>query len=231
MPLRHRRTLFDLAACRTGAMGGHEEVCGDCGRSRFEPIKSKYLLPIEPLSEVYRAVFLRLIRAASDAPELPPLDWGKPWVAHCRPCEEGPGNVLRYLARYTKRGPLPEKNILQIEEKRIVFRYFSHRTKRPEKCQLTPNEFLRRYLRHAPPSGFHRLRYYGLLAPGARRTLRGLRTALVWALCWLHPLIDEFRERLERHVPRPCPHCGGTNLVARESLFPNRRAPPWTPAI
>lgn len=131
----------------------------------FRKVAANYLLPVKPLSETHRAVFLRWVRSHHDAPDLPRLDWSKQWIANCRACEEGPGNILRYLARYTKRGPLPEKSVVSISDERIVFRYTSHRTGRSSLCKLAPEEFLRRYLQHTPPSGFHRIRYFGLPAP------------------------------------------------------------------
>ena len=135
--------------------------------------------------------------------------------------------MLKYHARYTKRGPLPEKNILSIRDEQIKFRYISHRTKRPEECKLHPQEFLRRYLQHTPQPGFHRIRYYGFLAPGARRTLRAMKVALLTALTNLAPVIAELRQRSEERSPLKCPHCGATQFMRIDFTYPNRRAPPW----
>jgi len=158
---------------------------------------------------------------------LPQIEWSKQWVVNCRPCQEGPGNVLRYLARYTKRGPLAESNIVSVTDEQIVFRYVSHRTGRPELCGLTPEEFLRRYLQHTPPPGFHRIRYYGLLAPGSRRTLWALRTAMLDQLAALAPVITALYARRRPRAVRPCAQCGGSDFVRTGFLSPNRRAPPW----
>ena len=134
---------------------------------------------------------LRLIRSHRDAPQLPEIKCSKQWIANCRACTEGPANVLKYHARYTKRGPLPEKNILNISNEQITFRYISHRTKRPEQCKLHPQEFLRRYLQHTPQPGFHRIRYYGFLAPGNRRTLKAIRVTMITVLSTLASVIAE----------------------------------------
>jgi hypothetical protein len=193
----------------------------------FRMVTANYLVPVQPLSEVYRAVFLRRVRAHADAPPLPDIEWSKKWVVNGRACEEGPQHVLRYLARYTKREPLAEKNILRVTDKEIAFRYVSHRTNQPAVCTLTPMEFLRRYLQHAPPPGFHRIRYYGWLAPGARPTLRALRLALFFALAMLTPLLTELRARIACRSDRACPHCGGRRFVQCDFTSPNWRAPPW----
>ena len=341
IPRHHQRTLFDIAACRTPAMGGHTQICRDCGSAHFVPhscrhplcpschnaeiddwlaaraeeilpvryyhltfplpaelravarshyravgdamlraaaeacqvlaedrlggrlgimavlhtwgrtlcwhphvhclipglalgedgtsrtITGKGLLPLKPLSKVYRAIFLRLVRAHPEAPTLPHLEFSKSWVVNSRACEEGPANVLRYLARYTKRGPLPERNILSVSDEQVIFRYVSHRTGHPATCTLTPQEFLRRYLQHTPQPGFHRIRYYGLSAPGARRRFKALRLMMLTALALLAPVIDELRKRSKQRPPHCCSHCGGQRFVCRDYASPNRRAPPW----
>lgn len=191
-------------------------------------LRPNYLLPLRPLSTIYRAVFLRIVRADKQAPELPHIPWSKGWIVHCRPCEEGPGNVLRYLARYTKRGPLPDSAIESVDERGVTFRFRSHRTKRQATCRVKPQEFLRRYLQHTPPLGFHRIRYYGLLAPGARRSLRALRVLFLTGLLALAALIGELKAAADKHGPRKCPKCGGVNLDHGDFQGPNRRAPPWT---
>ena len=198
-----------------------------CPDGEFKKIPNTYLVPVKGLSKVYRAVFLRLVRSHSDAPKLPEIKWSKQWIANCRTCTEGPANVLKYHARYTKRGPLPEKNILSISDQQITFRYISHRTKRPEECKLTPQKFLRRYLQHTPQPGFHRIRYYGVLAPGARRTLRAVKVALLTALTILAPVIAELGQHSEERLPHKCPHCGATCFIRIDFTYPNRRAPPW----
>ncbi len=210
----------------------HCVVPGVVVRADRTPCKvaANYLLPLGPLSQIYRAVFLRLVRSHRDGPELPQLDWSKQWVANCRPCEEGPANVLRYLARYTKRGPLSRKRIVSVSDEQIVFRYTSHRTARPTLCKLAPEEFLRRYLQHTPPPGFHRIRYYGFLAPGARTTLSALRGALLPELAALEPVLAQLRERNASRAPYVCPCCGGRVFVRHDFTMPNRRAPPWKAA-
>ena len=198
-----------------------------CPNGEFKKVKTNYLLPVKALSKVYRAVFLRRVRSHRDALQLPKIQWSKQWVANCRPCTEGPKNVLKYLAVYTKRGPLPEKNILTVTDQRITFSYTSHQPERREQCKLTPQEFLRRYLQHTPQSGFHRIRYYGFLAPGSRRTLRALKLALITALTTLTPVIAELRERSDNRSIKKCPSCGARSFQQINFTYPNRRAPPW----
>jgi len=201
-----------------------------CPNGQFKKLRGKYLVNIKALSQVYRAVFLRRVRSHQNAPKLPEIEWSKQWVANCRVCAEGPTNVLKYHARYTKRGPLAESKIASISNTQIKFRYISHRTNRPAECKLHPQEFLRRYLQHTPQPGFHRIRYYGFLAPGARRAFQGLRVALLADLSILAPVVKKLKERSERRSIPKCPQCGATFFIRTNFTYPNRRAPPWLEA-
>ena len=158
-------------------------------------------------------------------------------IGHCSPRSpirgadsvalEGPTNVLRCLARYARRCPLAEDQIPAADGSRVRFRYRDHRTGRTTTCTLAPDEFLRRLLQHAPPWGFHRVRYYGFLAPGARRTLRSLQLALRRGMAALAPAIARLREPSERRRPLACERCGGTRLRHFDFRAPRRvRAPP-----
>ncbi|MBT3290308.1 MAG: transposase [Victivallales bacterium] len=191
----------------------------------YAPLPPGFLLPVTALSEVFRAIYLRLARRA--VPETPSAPWSKKWVVNCRPCLEGPVNVLRYLARYARKCPLAEDQILDYDRARVRFRHKDHRTGRTTTCTLAPDEFLRRLLQHAPPWGFHRVRYYGFLAPGARRTLRSLQLALRRGMAALAPAIARLREPSERRRPLACERCGGTRLRHFDFRAPRRvRAPP-----
>ena len=191
----------------------------------YATLPSGFLLPVRALSELFRAIYLRLARRA--VPETPSVPWSKKWVVHCRPCLEGPENVLRYLARYARRCPLAEDQILDDDGHRVRFRYKDHRTNRTTTCTLSPDEFLRRLLQHALPSGFHRVRYYGFLAPGARRTLRSLQAALCGGMAALAQAIARLWEPAERRRPLVCERCGSAHLRHLDFRGPRRvRAPP-----
>jgi len=189
-------------------------------------VKGKFLLPVRALSKVFRAVFLRMAREAVSAAAIPEIPWGTDWVVNVRRCSEGPGNVIRYLARYAKRGPLAEGAIVRVDDRSIVFRYLDHRTGRTATCTLTPEDFLARYLQHAPPPGFHRVRHYGILAPGARRTLRAVQLALLPGMAAIASCVQALREPAFPRTPQPCPACGCTSFVRHSFTRPRLRDPP-----
>lgn len=126
------------------------------------------LLPVRRLSPVFRAKFAAQVRRELPGFEMPGAVWRKRWVVFSRPCLEGGRAVLGYLARYVRRGPLGDHAILAADEDRIAFRYTDNHTRERRTVNLAPTEFLRRYLQHTLPPGFHRIRYYGLWAPANR---------------------------------------------------------------
>ena len=176
-------------------------------------LNPKFLVPVCALSRIYRAVFLRKARAALPGVRMPEPPGKRSWVVHCRPCREGPQNVIRYLARYARRGPLHESSIISADDQAVVFRYRDHRTQKLKTCTLSPCDFMARYLQHAPPKGFHRVRYYGILAPGARRTLRAAQLQFMQRLLIIAAHLAQLREPCENRPPHRCPQCGGTHFT------------------
>ena len=83
----------------------------------------------------------------------------------------GPEEVLRYLARYTHRVAISNRRLMACDDKGVTFKWKDYRIEGPERYKimtLTAGEFIRRFLIHVLPAGFHRIRYYGLLASGKR---------------------------------------------------------------
>ena len=84
--------------------------------------------------------------------------------------------MLRYLARYTHRVAISNRRLLASDEKGVTFKWKDYRLEgraRYKRMTLAPNEFIRRFLMHVLPAGFHRIRYYGLLASGKRAEIEG----------------------------------------------------------
>src|SRR5436190_8642780 len=83
----------------------------------------------------------------------------------------GPKEVLRYLARYTHRVAISNRRLIACNENGVTFKWKDYRIEGPERYKvmtLATHEFIRRFLTHVLPGGFHRIRYYGLLASGKR---------------------------------------------------------------
>lgn len=105
------------------------------------------------------------------------MDWVKSlsqieWVVYAKRPFAGPAAVLAYLSRYTHRIAIAKSRLLSMDEKGITFKWKNYRlkgAKRYQTMRLTADEFIRRFLLHVLPSGFHRLRHYGLIANANRK--------------------------------------------------------------
>ena len=192
------------------------------GLHRMAP---RFLVPVRCLSEIFRAKLAGRIRRRLPGFVFPGAAWRKKWVAFSRPCLEGSQPVLKYLARYVCRGPLSDYAILSAGDNHVTFRYTDNKTGESRILTLPPTEFLRRYLQHTLPRGFHRVRYYGLWAPASRRTLRTLQLAL--AASRPPPRTEEVPAQPQKQGPRPCPICGSVHQSVVGRLLPH--GPVWQP--
>jgi hypothetical protein len=148
-----------------------------------------FFLPVRVLSRLLRRLFLDKLVAAHRAAELQffnghaaladrqsfaaflaPLR-NSEWVVYSKRPFDGPDEVLRYLARYTHRVAISNRRLIACDEKAVTFKWKDYRIEGPERYKvmtLATHEFIRRFLIHVLPAGFHRIRYYGLLASGKR---------------------------------------------------------------
>jgi len=149
------------------------------------------------------------------------------WVVEVRPPFGGPGKALEYLSRYTHRVAISNQRLVSFEQGRVTFRWRdSAHGNQQRLLTLALDEFLRRFLLHVLPSGFHRIRYWGFLTNSKRAELVPLCRRLI---ARVHPsrritLTDEDPVR----SGWACPRCGGRlRIVARFTAAElNTRAPP-----
>src|SRR5262249_48646009 len=93
------------------------------------------------------------------------------WVVHCKAPFAGPEQVLRYLSRYTHRVAISNRRLVAADTTSIAFRWKDYHINGPGRwktMRLHPHEFIRRFLMHVLPKGFHRIRHYGLFANANR---------------------------------------------------------------
>ena len=130
----------------------------------------------------------------------------------------GPQQVLRYLSRYTHRVAISNRRLVSADDNGVAFRWKDYRIDGPGRWKtmtLTPHEFIRRFLMHVLPKGFHRIRHYGLFANGNRAANIARARELLGAA----PRIVEPEEEKAaapdepRVLPCPCPRCGGRMIV------------------
>jgi hypothetical protein len=201
---------------------------------RWVACRPGFFLPVRVLSRLFRRRFLEQLGAAHRAgdvaffgehaylaaPEaftawLAPLR-RQEWVVYAKAPFAGPEAVLAYLSRYTHRVAIANRRLIADDDQGITFTwkdYRAHGRCRRKRMTLTPEEFMRRFLLHVLPSGFHRIRHYGVLANAARvQNLERARALLstpanpVLAI----PLAPEPAESSDPSAStvRPCPCCG-----------------------
>jgi len=216
--------------------------------SRWISSRSAFLLPVRVLGKLFRRLFLTRLTGLHDAGKLAffgsmafladrraflrhlsPVRT-KRWVVYAKAPFAGPEAVLAYLSRYTHRVAISNSRLIAFDGTGVTFRYKDYRRQEPDRQQLMTlgtHEFIRRFLLHVLPTGFHRIRHYGLLAGSARKaSLTTARELLATAL----PADDDAPE--EPHDTRPpCPCCGGRMILIEAFARWNQpRAPPREPA-
>jgi hypothetical protein len=218
-------------------------------RQRWIACRKGFFLPVRVLSRLFRRLFLDKLAAAHAhgrlgffgelahlaAPEafaahLAPLRRAE-WVVYAKPPFGGPAAVLAYLARYTHRVAITGARLVSMDDQAVRFRWKDYRAADPatgavklKTMALSPDEFIRRFLLHVLPCGFHRIRHYGLLAKGPRAPDLGrLRTLITGQAGELAGASDPEPEPAQPEPPT-CPGCGGRMRIIE--LFSRGRAPP-----
>lgn len=200
--------------------------------------KKGFLFPVRALSKVFRGKFiagLDDLRRQGHLPDfLNPPAWqnlkqdlyAHDWVVYARQPLGGPQAVLEYLGRYTHRVAISNERIVGIAHDQVAFRVRADAEGRKRTLRLPGGEFIARFLLHVLPSGFKRIRHYGLLSPARKKVgLAAARSAL--AVPPPEPVIIEsvaaFLHRVVRLESMCCPHCGGQFRVTA-TLLPQRGA-------
>ena len=217
--------------------------------ARWISARPTFLLPVRVLGALFRRLFLTRLIALHKAGQLRfyggmaglaerrhflrhvSLARKKRWVVYAKPPFAGPEAVLAYLSRYTHRVAISNSRLIDFDEAGVTFGYKDYRrsgTDRKQVMTLAADEFIRRFLLHALPKGFHRIRHYGLLASGTRKgSLERARQLLGVA----RPAADAVP--VEPTDARPsCPCCGGQMVIIEilERRYQPRAPPPFASA-
>ena len=195
-------------------------------RDRWVRCRPNFFLPVRVLSRLFWRRFLQRLQAMHTAGELQllaelnaqhafqtylaPLRRTE-WVVYAKQPFAGPKQVLAYLARYTHRVAIANSRLLDLDETHVSFRWKDYRESGHHKSKvmrLDVGEFMRRFLLHVLPDGFHRIRHYGLFANGHRADKLALCRRLLDAPADRHGN-DDNRQAAPNHEPPLCPCCGG----------------------
>lgn len=224
--------------------------------ARWVVCRPGFFLPVKVLSRLFRRLFLEglarlhktgklkffsnlsgLADPDTFATHLAPLRRTE-WVVYAKPPFGGPEAVLAYLSRYTHRVAISNHRLISTDGDTVSFRWKDYRIKRGDRMKtmrLPTDEFIRRFLIHVLPVGFHRIRHAGFLANGIRRD----RIAMIRRLLGSEAEPDQMAEEEaptgadEADQLPPCPKCGGPMRIIETFLrgqLPRSRAPPWEEA-
>jgi len=194
------------------------------------PCRPGFFLPVRVLSRMFRGLFLRYLEKAFATGELnffsahrhlhEPAAFRRylapvrdtEWVVYAKRPFAGPAQVLDYVGRYTHRVAISNNRLISVEGDKVRFRWKDYRNgNRQKTMSLQAGEFIRRFLIHVLPDGFHRIRYYGFLGNCHRaRKLELCRELLGMAQPAPAEPPAEFRDRyqvLTGNSLRQCPHC------------------------
>ena len=198
---------------------------------RWVSSRPAFLLPVRVLGSLFRRLFLTRLLELHTAGKLQffgkqaeladptafrqsvALVRKKTWVVYAKPPFPGPAAVLAYLSRYTHRVAISNRRLIALDETGVTFRFKDYRRDGAERygtMTLATGEFIRRFLLHVLPRGFHRIRHYGLLARGGRRDSLARPRELLAA----PPPPAEPNATVEPSDYRPpCPCFGGHMIV------------------
>jgi hypothetical protein len=217
---------------------------------RWVSCRPGFFLSVRVLSRLFRRRFLEALGQAHQAGQLKFFgeyvrladatafaEWLAPlrkceWVVYAKRPFAGPAAVLAYLSRYTHRVAISNRRLVALDERGVTFRWKDYRISgrtRYKTMTISPEEFIRRFLLHVLPSGFHRIRHYGLLANAGRqehlakaRELLGVATSNVDAVL--------LNTEVSGDLVQPtfvCPCCGSPMRIIETFLRGQPiRAPP-----
>jgi Putative transposase/Transposase zinc-binding domain len=201
-------------------------------RTEWRSARTSYLVPVQALAKLFRGLFLDLVRQERPDLIIPEVVWTKGWVVYCKPAVQGTEKVLHYLGRYIHRIALSNPRLLSIDHGQVCFRYQDSQDQRWKTMTLPAHEFIRRFLQHVLPQGFHKVRYYGLWSTSHRPLLHQLQLCLAGHAAAPPPTAPEpTPQATEAWGPplragQPCPSCGQGLLVVIRSLPRLQRGPP-----
>jgi hypothetical protein len=219
--------------------------------TRWISCRPGFFLPVRVLSHLFRRLFLEYLQKAFDAGKLQFFSTLEPlrerraflrylapvrqvqWVVYAKPPFAGPEQVLEYVGRYTHRVAISNNRLLDIADGSVRFRWKDYRDRNRQKAMtVSADEFIRRFLLHVLPEGFHRIRYYGFLG-NRHRTQKLARCRELLRMPALQPSDDQLEEDYRDHFEEltgvsltQCPACRQGLMVIVETFDGITTRPP-----
>jgi hypothetical protein len=246
------QTLCEHNHLHTIVTGGALSADGQ----RWTPCRMGFLFPVSALAAVFRGKYLAALKQAHTKGQLrfggevgalwEAEDFRRfvrslythDWIVYAKRPFAGAREVVRYLGRYTHRGPISNQRLLSLEGDQVSFAYKNSRAGGAwETMELSVAEFIRRYLVHVLPSGFVRIRYYGLYAAARRKKSRA-RCRELLGVAPGEAAGEVGREATEADAAeaehegqRCCEVCGSERRVRQREWHAGERVPKWVEAV
>jgi hypothetical protein len=193
--------------------------------STWHQARRNFLVPIKALAKLVRGKFRTLLLRKCPHLVIPDAVWRKPWILHVTAWGNGEQAVLDYLARYVFRVALTNARIVGLDDQTVTIQYKDRKTGCRRTCRLSGDEFMRRFLQHVLPRGFHKVRYSGLWHPAQRHNAARIRQMLQLQAPLkvdltqdgpaAPPPVPAEGEPVPPIEPRICPHCQGRMVFIR----------------
>jgi hypothetical protein len=207
------------------------------GRWIVPPYRGKFLFPVQALSKVFKGKFIEGLKAARASGDLviPPEmarssgtvefeGWlnrfaARKWVVYCKSPLKNPEQVVRYIGRYTHRVAIANSRIIDVKDGKVTFKHKDYKASRVswENMTLDALEFIRRFLWHVLPTGFHKIRHFGYLANGRGKA----NIALIKRL--LDVVGDDNSPKKTDDWQKTCPECEEGLLIPQMIVTRYRR--------
>lgn len=189
---------------------------GALAKAQWHEIEKGYLYPVKALSVVFRGKMLTALSEHDTS--LAQIQTPTKWCVYSKACLTYSEKLVRYLARYTRKGVMSESRLVSASEQAVSFAYRDYADNNHRKIMtLSCDEFLRRYLQHVLPKGFMRIRHYGFLANACRKR----KLAQIRAQESPRGERGKSQESNEPLIPHwPCPLCK-TGMLRLIGLIPS----------
>jgi hypothetical protein len=194
------------------------------------PARKGFLFPLKALAKLVRGKLRAMLRRRRPDLVLPSSAWRKPWVVHITAWGDGEQTVLDYLARYVFRVAITNARLVGLDEQAVTIRYKQRKSSRWAPCRIAGDEFMRRFLQHVLPKGFHKVRYFGLWHPRKQDLAARARLLLLLDRPVAPPTAaasqpeaaaaDDDTPTPEATEPPVCPHCHIGRLLLVRRLTP-----------
>lgn len=187
---------------------------------RWHPSRIDFYLPVKAMSIIFKAKFGDAMKKNNLYTQIPSQVWKKNFNVNCQ-AVGGSGQSIKYLAPYVFKVAISDYRIVNVQNRRVSFKYKKSKSNRWRTMHLNVMEFIRRYLQHVLPTGFMKIRYFGFLNPNC--------TVPLGKISYLIQIAFGFLVKVPNIKTNPpnlptCSHCGG-NLLYRASILAFRVLP------